>query len=37
MKNEKQSQERLYTIDRFFTGTRTAEEIAADIIKAHVA
>lgn len=29
--------ERLYTVDRVFSGTRTAEEVVADIIKAHVA
>lgn len=29
--------ERLYTVDRVFSGTRTAEEVVADLIKAHVA
>ncbi len=28
---------RLYTVDRMFVGTRTAEEVVADLIKAHAA
>ncbi len=27
--------ERVYTVDRFFVGTRTAEEVVLDLIRAH--
>ena len=33
----KQDVTKLYTVDRVFTGCRTAEEVVADIIKAHAA
>ena len=34
---EKQDITKLYTVDRVFIGRRTAEEVVADIIKAHAA
>lgn len=34
---ETQDVEKFYTVDRVFIGCRTAEEVVADIIKAHVA
>ena len=37
MKNQNKKTDRLYTVDRVFSGTRTAEEVVADLIKAHVA
>jgi len=37
MKNQnKNKEERLYTVDRLFTGTRTVEEVVADLIRAHM-
>lgn len=34
---KKQDVTKLYTVDRIFKGCRTAEELVADIIKAHAA
>ena len=34
---EKQDITKLYTVDRVFIGCRTAEEVVADLIKAHAA
>lgn len=32
---KKKNNARLYTVDRVFSGSRTAEELVSDIIRAH--
>lgn len=37
MKTNQNRKDVLYTVDRVFSGSRTAEELVADIIRAHIA